>query len=515
MSTGALDGRGLRPAVDSDGLSLTAGRVSEAARWGTRTMLLVLALTSLRAIGAAAIALSDTEAYYASWSRFLDWSYYDHPPIIAWATWLTTRGSTAPLAVRAAPIVCTVIHAVLVYRLSARLFSPRAGFLAVLMLTVMPGFLLGNVLVNPESFLAPVWILCLTLLDDLRAHDEPWRPLALGAAIGLAFLCKYTGVLAVPISLLYLASSPATRRWLARPSLYAGGLVALAVASPVLAWNAAHGWPTLTLHLTQRAGVSGLHALAQHALALGISQIFLYHPLFIPALIVTVVVMLRRARADARYRLLACGSVPVLAFFAFVMLRLLDSEPHWTMSAIFPLGIAASGLADERLDRAPRFFRAYASTAALVSVLAGVLAIVHARTPVLVRLVPDWAYAPDWDPANELIGWDRVTAAVREEVAHLGPRVVVASHHNVLCGHLALELDDRPHVYCPSPRRTELDFVGRRDPPPSAPVVFVDSLRYPADPSALLPGRACRRVHTIDLRRDGRFMGQYRVHVCR
>ena len=35
-----------------------------------------------------------------------------------------------------------------------------------------------------------------------------------------------------------------------------------------------------------------------------------------------------------------------------------------------------------------------------------------------------------------------------------GPDTVVASNHNVLCGQIAAQLDDRPHVYCPSPRRT-------------------------------------------------------------
>ena len=30
------------------------------------------------------LPLGNGEAYYYSWSRFLDWSYYDHPPLVAW-----------------------------------------------------------------------------------------------------------------------------------------------------------------------------------------------------------------------------------------------------------------------------------------------------------------------------------------------------------------------------------------------------------------------------------------------
>ena len=31
------------------------------------------------------------EAYYWQWSRYLSLGYYDHPPMIAWGIWLTTK----------------------------------------------------------------------------------------------------------------------------------------------------------------------------------------------------------------------------------------------------------------------------------------------------------------------------------------------------------------------------------------------------------------------------------------
>jgi hypothetical protein len=96
----------------------------------------------------------------------------------------------------------------------------------------------------------------------------------------------------------------------------------------------------------------------------------------------------------------------------------------------------------------------------------------------------------------------------------LGSGTVVASAHNVLCGHVQSATDDLPPVYCPSPRRTEFDFIGRRSPPVDGPVVFVDSNRYPADLPLALPHHLCAHVQDVELERGGRVLGRYRIHEC-
>src|SRR5271165_3471373 len=50
----------------------------------------VITATLVRFVCLAPVPLGNGEAYYYSWSRFLDWSYYDHPPLIAWVVRLTT-----------------------------------------------------------------------------------------------------------------------------------------------------------------------------------------------------------------------------------------------------------------------------------------------------------------------------------------------------------------------------------------------------------------------------------------
>ncbi len=486
--------------------------VSVSDSWRTRARALVCFATALRVVESHATHLWDTEAYYVGWARWPSLSYYDHPPLVAWTTWLVTRFDTSALAVRLVPIACAAAFGALFYHFAARLFSSRAAFFALFVVTVLPAFVGTGVLVNPEGLLAPLWILALGALYDLRERDEPWRPLLLGALVGVAFLAKYTAVLLVPLALGWLATSRETRRWLRRPSLYAAGLLALAIASPVVVWNAERGFPSLELHLVERAArpslttyaTNGLHALTQ--------QFLFFHPVVFFAFPVVAVVAVARARRDARYRFLACVSLPTLAFLWAMMVRVKDSEPHWTMVGYMPLAIAMGALADEYFDR--RAMRGYVAAVCATSAVALALVLAHVASPTLVALVPDSMYDANANPLHEMLGWGRIDEAVLRQVRSLGPRAVVASDHNVICGQLEVSLDDTPPVYCLSARRTEFDFVGRGNVPHDAPVVYVDTARYPRSPGIALRGRSCELAERVNVTRGGHALQRVRIWSC-
>lgn len=465
--------------------ALAASRTVLLSTWAGRTALLLAGVTVMHWIIAATTGLSDTEAYYAQWARVPALSYYNHPPLIAWTTWLFTRASSAPWAVRVGPVLYAAAFGALVYRLTARLFSSRAAFLAVAVLSAIPVFFFTGFLLNPEALLAPLWALFLLLLLDLREHDAGWTPLAIGAVIGVAFLAKYTAVLAVPVTLLYLAGSARTRRWLRRPSLLLGGVVALAIATPVIVWNARHGWPSLQLHLSERMTRPAGENLGAALLRVARGQLLLFSPLFQPALLGVLGVTAMRSWRDERYRLLTTASLPVLAFLLTMMVRAGDSEPHWTMVGYLPLVIASGAILDEAAGPVRRIARVTFGAAFLLSAAVAVLYAIHVRTPALAKRLPSYDAAVD--PLAETIGWERVRAAISSHATRLGPGVVVAGAHNVLCGHVQAAIDDKPAVYCASPRRTQFDFTGRRTPPLGSSVVFVDSERYPADPAVALP----------------------------
>lgn len=474
--------------------------------------MLVVALTIVRLFVIAATDISDTEAYYVGWARWPSLSYYDHPPLVAWTTWLVSQFATSTFAVRLLPVACAGAFGWLVFRLGARLFSPRAGFIAVAIVSALPAFMMTSVLVNPEALLAPLWVLMLTALYDLREHREGWRPLVLGALIGVAFLAKYTALLGVPIAFAWIATSRETRAWLSRPSFYLGGLVALVIASPVIAWNALRGFPSVKLHLVERAATPSIATYASGTLHTLLSQLALFNPFVFPALVVVAVVVVRRARHDARHRFLAWTSVPALLFFFVMMVRVRDAEPHWTMVAYVPLAIGMGALLDEAFARFSA--RAYLAFVGLASSIGLGAYFVHMASPVLMELIPESIYDANADPVNETFGWSRIDTSVRASADALGPGTVVASNHNVLCGHLEVALGDAPNVYCASARRTEFDFVGRGVVPRDVPVVYVDTARYARAPSDALDGRACTLDDRVDIARADRVIQSVRVWSC-
>jgi dolichol-phosphate mannosyltransferase len=462
-------------------------------RWRLRAAWLIGGVTLLRILIIATTGLADGETYYYLWSRFPALSYYDHPPLVAWMTWLTTRFSHDPVVVHSGPVLCATIFLVLLYRLSEKLFSARAAFLAVAVISTLPAFIFTGFVLNPESPLAPLWVLALLILESMRHEDEAWL---------------------VPVALLYLAASHASRRWFRRPSLYLGGVVALLAALPVIIWNQQHQWASLTLHFVERAAPPNVAGTLHTAFQTLVGQFVAFQPMVFPGLLAALVLAVRRSAKDDRYRFLALTSGPVLLFFFITMVRVRDAESHWTMVGYMPLAIAAGAWLDEVLERLPSLVRWYLWASFAVSTAVTLVLWSYAVSHFLPRFVPPSAYDANRDFFNEMEGWDQIQSAVAEGVSALGPGTVVASTQYALCAHLLSALDDRPNVYCPTPGRTEFDFLARHDPPAGVPVVFINNDHYAEDPTLLLPSRSCRALPTVSVERAGRVLQHYHVYGC-
>ncbi len=490
----------------------------------------VAAVTVARLLCIARLPLGNGEAYYYSWSRFLDWSYYDHPPLVAWMVRVTTLFGAWPAAVHLGPVICSGVFGLLFYRLAERLVPERAALLALIVVTALPVFLASSFIVNPEAPLAPLWVAFLIAVLTMRDHDEPYRPLLAGVWLGLAFLAKYTAVLLAPALLIYVAASPPMRRWLRRPSFYAGGLTALFLALPVIIWNAVRGWPSLRLHFVERATVSvpvagentvnQLVAISssdgsgflQGVARVAIGQAMSYSPLLAPFLVLGLVRALRRARTDDRALFLTAFSWPVLVPLLAAMVAVKDAEQHWTMVAFIPAAIAAGWVIDDAWAKSGRL-PVLASAGFVLSGLAFLAANVHAHSTVILGLIPSDKYDPRADIINELSGWDQVSAAMARAAGRATGPVVLASNHYSLCGRLLFETHDTPPIYCPTARRSAFTFFDRQEPPPEATVVVLTSDIHDELPPGLA-GRVCSPVDAVLVARAGRPVARYFIHSC-
>lgn len=190
------------------------------------------------------LPLLPDEAYYWLWSQRLEWSYFDHPPLVAWMIRPFTElfGSTA-WAVRLPAVVSWFAGAIGAYALSSRIYdSRRAGALAVLVWSSLPIVQAGFHIVTPDTPMIIFGWVAYYFAYRAVAEDKGSFWLVAGAAAGLAMLGKYPGVLIPAALFLALLVNSAGRRRLRGPWPWLGVLAAAAAFAPVVWWNYRHDW---------------------------------------------------------------------------------------------------------------------------------------------------------------------------------------------------------------------------------------------------------------------------------
>jgi hypothetical protein len=225
-------------------LSIGLGRPGDEATLARRTAAIVAGLLLMRLVAALYTPLMCDEAYYWMWSNHLAGGYYDHPPMVALVIRLGTMiAGDTELGVRLVSILLALPMSWAVYRTAQILFrDARVAATSAIMLNVTMMVAIGTMIITPDVplMVASSFILFF-LAKVLETGRGPWW-LAVGAATGAALLSKYNALFFGGVMLIWLIAVPGLRRWLISPWPYLGGLVALAIFSPVILWNADHQW---------------------------------------------------------------------------------------------------------------------------------------------------------------------------------------------------------------------------------------------------------------------------------
>lgn len=182
------------------------------------------------------------EAYYWVWSKNLQLSYFDHPPMIAYMIKLTTLFSNKEFFVRLPSVLCATITVIMIYRSSQVLFGQKAADLSVILSLAWP-ILEGVFFITTiDSPLFMFWSITIYCLINGIVLDKRIYIYLSGIALGLALLSKYTAVLILPGILIYLLLSKTHRKLLLNIDIYLALVLAILVSSPVIIWNYQHDW---------------------------------------------------------------------------------------------------------------------------------------------------------------------------------------------------------------------------------------------------------------------------------
>lgn len=304
-----------------------------------RPVLLVAAATvALHLAFATGYGYHRDELYFLAESKRLGWGFVSEQPFtpaIGRLSRMLFGDSLVGLrlwpALAGAGVV--VIAAVLAHafggRTAAQLTAGICTGTATISLTLFH-------LYGPSAFDQLAWAGCLLVLVKLLGGADPRWWLGFGAVAGIGLWNKDTLVLLAIALVVAVLLTPSRRRWLLSPWPWAGGLLAVLVVSPNLAWQAAHGWPMFQVAGTISDGPTS-------ALLFLPMQVLTMNPLFAPVWIAGLCWLWR----SGTYRPLAWMYLVLL-----VLLALIGGRSYYLAPMYLPL-FAAGAVALQRWSRAP------------------------------------------------------------------------------------------------------------------------------------------------------------------
>jgi dolichol-phosphate mannosyltransferase len=389
--------------------------------WRALAVGFVVCTVLLRLIYASRIELLPEETYYWNYSRHLDIGYLDHPPMVAWLIRVTTTVlGESEFGVRAGAILCGVIASLFVYRLTRELFDDASALVALVFMQVLPFFFFSGMMMTPDAPLTAAWAALLYYLHQALIAGRTsawWRA---GLWLGLGLLSKYTILMLAPVAFIFMVWDARSRHWLRHWAPYASLVLALAIFSPVIYWNASHEWASFAFQTSRRLAESPRFSL--HKLLL--SALVLLTPVGAVSLYVTLLgkpaatAVSESAEAQRRQRFMQLSVlVPLTVFFLFSLRH--EVKLDWTgtlwLAAVPALAFAVVA-AGETTARGVRAWTrsAWSSTLVILVLIYG------AAFHYLVLGLPGVGYGPHMEVVP--VGWrdlgQQVTAiknAVRTE----------------------------------------------------------------------------------------------------
>jgi 4-amino-4-deoxy-L-arabinose transferase-like glycosyltransferase len=386
-----------------------------AARQWLGVAALVAAMTVLRMIYAGAIDLRTDEAYYWTWSKESALSFLDHPPMIAWFIRIGTAifGDTN-FGVRFAGIVAMAVTQLLLADIVRRV---TRDFRVVVLALLMPeaalyyGLLMAKV--SPDVAMIPFAVAMLWALVRLTESGDARWWLAAGVFGGLALLSKFTAVMLAPAVAAFMLVPRWRRRWLLSPYPWAAALIALAVFSPVLIWNAGHDWASFRF---QSVRATATHDVSLRTVGdfIGL-QFGLVGFILLPVVLsgVTLTAWRGYRRGDAVAILLSTAVIVPFGYFLWKSLTLRVGDT-WPMF-LWPAGFAATAINIAMLPREgfPAWMIRSTIRWAQAAIASGIVFVVAVF---LYYVVTPWNFIGQADPIGGEAGYEQVVERAQAEL---------------------------------------------------------------------------------------------------
>ena len=313
----------------------------------------IIVFSILRIILSGFLNLGNDESYYWTFSKQLQWNYFDHPPMVAlWIKFFTANLLLEDYLffLRLGSLIGCAIASYFIYKTIASLHSEKAGFLGVFLYNIsFYASITAGLFIMPDTPQMVFWTASMYWVTQIMADDKKmWPWIFFGICAGLSIMSKIHGVFIWGGVFLYTLFYK--RSWFTNKGLYVAAIITVIIISPILIWNIQNDFITLRFH-GERVVIKSESSLNLMGIIRElIGQLVINNP-FTFGLILFFFSRKITPHVTNAIRVFKLMGIPLLIIiFSISIFR--TTLPHWSGPAyISLLPIAATGLAEMSLEQ--------------------------------------------------------------------------------------------------------------------------------------------------------------------
>ena len=292
---------------------------------GKKAFVLILAIwLVINLLQAIFTGMSSDESYYSLWGKNLAWGYFDHPPMIAFFTLVSSIFFDGGLGVRFMTVLAQIGTLLIVWKL---IDDKNAGkrdvqtFFIVASSLIM--FAALGFTTTPDSPL--LFFVALFLLSYKRFLNEESTVNIILLSLSMAGMVysKYQSSLVIGLILI------SNLNLLLKPKFWLAGIMSLTLLFPHFYWQYENNFPSFQYHLVDRSNQFQL----KYFLEYFPNQIAVFNPF---TLGLVLYIIFKNRFKDIFEKGLYFLIVGFIIFFWFTAYRG-HVEPHWTVACSLPM----------------------------------------------------------------------------------------------------------------------------------------------------------------------------------
>ena len=282
----------------------------------------LLCWTILNLIQAYTLEIHADEAYYWLYSRFLDWGYFDHPPMVAIFIRIGDSVVHSELGIRLMTVISSTTSLYILW-LIAKKYAVEAKWFMLVVSGVFIFHLYGFT-TTPD---APLFLFTVLFYFIYQKYidDDRWQwALLLALVIACLLYSKYHGILLIGFTVL------SNIKLLKRGTFWVIVCLSVILFIPHILWQVNHGYPSVNYHLFE-----------QSTYHYSFSQTWTYFPgqLLMAGPVIGIFLFYYGFKVrikDAFIRTLIVNSLFTFLFFLSSSFKG-EVQPQWTLIAFAPL----------------------------------------------------------------------------------------------------------------------------------------------------------------------------------